>query len=94
MFTPTADADVQRQVLEWNRRATELEPDFPVLGGRLGIRQMVYGDLVGGRESFEEAIRLQPYHPVALQMLQILSDRTGDDALREFVDSVSRRSRP
>ncbi len=86
LFTPTADAGVQRQVLEWNRRATELEPDFPYWWVRLGIRQMVYGDLVGARESLDEAIRLQPYHPVALQMLQILSERTGDDALREFVD--------
>ena len=73
-------------MLEWNRRATELEPDFPYWWVRLGIRQMIYGDLVEARESFEEAIRLQPYHPVALQMLRILSEQTGDDTLREFVD--------
>jgi hypothetical protein len=86
LFTPTADLDVQRQVLEWNRRATELEPDFPYWWERLGIRQMVYGDVAGARQSFEEALRLQPYHPIALQMLRMVAIQQGDDDLLRLVD--------
>jgi hypothetical protein len=86
LFTPTAERDVQRQVLEWNRRAIELEPDFPYWWVRLGIRQMVYGDLAGARESFEEALRLQPYHPVSLQMLRVVAIEQGDDDLLGLVD--------
>ena len=47
---------------------------------------MVYGDVAGARESFEEALRLQPYHPIALQMLRVVAIEQDDDALLRLVD--------
>ena len=77
--------EVEREVLRWSERATELEPGLPFMWAELGIRQLLFGDVQGARASLEHAIELQPYHQLSLVVLRNIAEREGDDELLALV---------
>lgn len=86
VFEPTDyDDEIAAEVLDWSERATELEPGLPFMWAQLGIRQLLFGDVDGARDSLERAIELQPYHPLALVVLRGIAQREGDDDLLALV---------
>jgi O-antigen ligase len=80
------DDEIAAEVLDWSERATELEPGLPFMWAQLGIRQVLFGDVDGGRASLEHAIELEPYHPLALAVLRNLAEREGDGDLLALVE--------
>jgi hypothetical protein len=78
-------AEEAAAVLAWSERATQFEPGLPLMWAQLGIRQLLFGDVVAARESLEHAIELQPYHPLALAVLRTVAEDQADEELFELV---------
>jgi hypothetical protein len=86
LFDPRDPALARKDlVLELTARSAEIEPDFPYWWVRLGTRQLLYDDPAGARVSLQRALALQPYHPLALQLLATIALREGDDELLSMV---------
>ena len=82
-----------RTCLRWSERATELEPGLPFMWAQLGIRQLLFGDVDGARVSLEQAIELQPYHPLALVVLRGIAERARRRRPARLVEWSARRAR-
>jgi O-antigen ligase len=75
------DEDAGQTALVWATRAAEREQDVAVWWGILGLRRLQAGDLAGAKAAAERGLDLQSNHPVSLQIMQIVAQRTGDEVL-------------
>ena len=57
------------------------QPDFPFYSNKIAQLRMILGDDEGARVALDEARRLQPWNVTSLQLMYVLAERTGDEAL-------------
>jgi hypothetical protein len=69
----------------WAQRAVDLDPDNPTWRAAMAVREFRLDDLEAARRSADEALALQRDNVVALHVLEIVAQRTGDDQLHDDV---------
>jgi hypothetical protein len=69
----------------WAQRAVDLEPDNAAWRANLALRDLQIGDNEAARQGAERALALHDENVLALQVLQVVAQRTDDDQLLEDV---------